>query len=128
MGSHQSLNVAPDPARSANLGDPRDAQRITVNLAGEAGGELRTPAKRCRVSESSIVELALRELFARVNGPTWSAFPMAQWRGPTTQAVNAHYHDRGRFVRMSVQARAEMASYTAPRIFGPLAQLVRAHA
>lgn len=59
---------------SAKLGNPHDAHRITVNLAGEVGGELRAAAKRCRVSESSIVEIALRQLFSRVNGPALSTF------------------------------------------------------
>jgi hypothetical protein len=59
---------------SANLGDPREAHRVTVNLAGEVGDELRAAAERCRVSESSIVEIALRQLFARVSAPALAAF------------------------------------------------------
>lgn len=53
---------------SPRLGDPDHAQRITVNLSGEISGELRSIALRCSVSESSIVEIALRQLFRRV-GP-----------------------------------------------------------
>jgi hypothetical protein len=54
---------------SPRVGDPDHAQRITVNLSGEVSDELRSIAVRCSVSESSIVEIALRQLFRRV-GPT----------------------------------------------------------
>ncbi|HMF29630.1 MAG TPA: hypothetical protein VKE42_12700, partial [Candidatus Cybelea sp.] len=53
---------------SPRVGDPDNAQRITVNLSGEVSDELRGIAVRCSVSESSIVEIALRQLFRRV-GP-----------------------------------------------------------
>ena len=52
---------------SARVGDPDNAQRITVNLSGEVGDELRGIADRCGVSESSVVEIALRQLFLRVD-------------------------------------------------------------
>jgi len=53
---------------SPRVGEPDHAQRITVNLSGEVSDELRSIAVRCSVSESSIVEIALRQLFRRV-GP-----------------------------------------------------------
>jgi hypothetical protein len=59
---------------SAQIGDPGNAQRITVNLSGEIGDELRSIALRCSVSESSIVEIALRQLFRRVGPPALAAF------------------------------------------------------
>jgi hypothetical protein len=59
---------------SVSLGDPREAHRITVNLSGEVGSALREVAERCRVSESSIVEIAVRQLFARVGSPALAAF------------------------------------------------------
>jgi hypothetical protein len=59
---------------SARIGDPHDAQRITVNLSGEIGDELRSIALRCSVSESSIVEIALRQLFRRVTPAALGAF------------------------------------------------------
>jgi hypothetical protein len=61
-------------ALSAQIGDPGNAQRITVNLSGEIGDELRSTALQCSVSESSIVEIALRQLFRRVNPPALGAF------------------------------------------------------
>lgn len=56
------------------MGDPDRAQRITVNLAGEVSDELRSIAVRCSVSESSIVEIALRQLFRRVGPAALGAF------------------------------------------------------
>jgi hypothetical protein len=59
---------------SARVGDPDHAQRITVNLSGDVSDELRGIAVRCSVSESSIVEIALRQLFRRVNPAALGSF------------------------------------------------------
>ena len=59
---------------SPRIGEPDNAQRITVNLSGEIGDELRNVGLRCSVSESSIVEIALRQLFRRVNPAALGAF------------------------------------------------------
>ena len=59
---------------SAEVGDPQHAQRFTVNLAGEIAQELRRTAEKYRVSESSIVEIALRQLLRRVNPAILGAF------------------------------------------------------
>ncbi|HZV76491.1 MAG TPA: hypothetical protein VFF63_01885 [Candidatus Babeliales bacterium] len=59
---------------SARVGDPSDAHRVTVNLSREIGFELHGSAQRCRVSESSIVEIALRQLFRRVDRPALERF------------------------------------------------------
>lgn len=59
---------------SARIGEPDYAQRITVNLSGEIGDELRANALRCSVSESSVVEIALRQLFRRVSPAALGAF------------------------------------------------------
>jgi hypothetical protein len=59
---------------SARVGEPDRAQRITVNLSGEIGDELRAIALRCSVSESSVVEIALRQLFRRVTPTALGAF------------------------------------------------------
>ena len=56
------------------MGDPDRAQRITVNLSGEVSDELRSIAVRCTVSESSIVEIALRQLLRRVSPAALGAF------------------------------------------------------
>jgi hypothetical protein len=53
---------------SAQVGDPAQAERITVNLAADISVQLHNVAERHRVSESSIVEIALREMFNRI-GP-----------------------------------------------------------
>jgi hypothetical protein len=59
---------------SAQIGNPDNAQRITVNLAGDVGQELHNIALRYRVSESSIVEIALRQLFRRITPASLGAF------------------------------------------------------
>lgn len=59
---------------SARIGGPDNAQRITVNLSGEIGRELRSTAAQCSVSESAIVEIALRQLFRRVSPAALEAF------------------------------------------------------
>jgi hypothetical protein len=61
-------------ALSPQIGVSQDAQRFTVNLSAEAGNELREIAAAHRVSESSVVEVALRQLFRRVSGPALGAF------------------------------------------------------
>lgn len=61
-------------AVSPRVGDANDAQRITVNLSAEIGEELRRAAERCRVSESSVVEIALRDLMRRVDAPDLGEF------------------------------------------------------
>jgi hypothetical protein len=59
---------------SPRVGDPDHAQRITVNLSAEVSDELRSIAVRCSVSESSIVEIALRQLFRRVGPAALGSF------------------------------------------------------
>lgn len=51
---------------SAQIGVPGDAQRFTVNIAADVAEELRDLARKHRVSESSVVEISLRQLFRRV--------------------------------------------------------------
>jgi hypothetical protein len=59
---------------SERIGVPADAQRFTVNIAADVAGELRAAAAKHRVSESSVVEIALRQLFRRVGAPSMGAF------------------------------------------------------
>ncbi|MBV9015385.1 MAG: hypothetical protein JO030_07670 [Candidatus Eremiobacteraeota bacterium] len=61
-------------ALSQRIGDPQNAQRFTVNLSADVGTELREIAMANRISESSIVEIALRQLFRRVSAPALGAF------------------------------------------------------
>ena len=65
---------ASSAALSPKIGDPQNAQRFTVNLSVEVSEELREIAWQNRVSESSIVEIALRQLFRRVSAPALGAF------------------------------------------------------
>jgi hypothetical protein len=59
---------------STRVGSATNAQRITVNLSAEISDHLREIADRCRVSESSVVEIALRQLFRRINPLALAAF------------------------------------------------------
>jgi hypothetical protein len=59
---------------SPRSGDLQNAQRFTVNISAEVGEELRNIAFTHRVSESSIVEIALRQLFRRVNAAALGTF------------------------------------------------------
>jgi hypothetical protein len=61
-------------ALSERVGAAQDAQRFTVNIAMEVSIELRNVATKHRVSESSIVEIALRQLFRRVEHASLGSF------------------------------------------------------
>ncbi|MBV9028631.1 MAG: hypothetical protein JO311_08440 [Candidatus Eremiobacteraeota bacterium] len=63
-----------EAALSQRIGEPQNAQRFTVNLSAEIGVELRDIATAHRVSESSVVEIALRHLFRRVSAPALGTF------------------------------------------------------
>jgi hypothetical protein len=63
-----------ETALSPRIGDSQNAQRFTVNLSAEVSSELRDRANEHRVSESSIVEIALRQLFRRVSAPALGVF------------------------------------------------------
>ena len=57
-----------------DVGNAENAARFTVNLAGDVAEQLRNIAHENRVSESSIVEVALRQLFTSVRPPVIGAF------------------------------------------------------
>ncbi len=59
---------------SIDVGNAQNAVRFTVNLSEEVGAELRKIAYEHRVSESSIVEIALRQLFKRVQPDALGVF------------------------------------------------------
>lgn len=59
---------------SPRVGDPGNAERITVNLSNDIRKHLNAVAAECRVSESSIVEIALRHLIRRVGAPALGEF------------------------------------------------------
>jgi hypothetical protein len=52
---------------SASIGEATNAMRFTVNISQEVGDQLKQIAFEHRVSESSIIEIALRQLFRRVS-------------------------------------------------------------
>jgi hypothetical protein len=58
-----------EPAKSleAGMGPADGALKFSVNLSSEVGDELRQIAFEQRVSESSVIEIALRQLFRRVS-------------------------------------------------------------
>lgn len=58
-------NYESDAARSA--GSPPNALKLSVNIQSEVGSQLRRIAFEQQVSESSIIEIALRQLFLRVS-------------------------------------------------------------
>lgn len=63
-----------DAALSSQIGHPENAQRFTVNLSAEVAAQLHDVAAQHRVSESSVVEIALRQLLRRVSGTALGAF------------------------------------------------------
>lgn len=71
--SSRSAKAGPSDL-SERIGAPADAQRFTVNIAADVAGELRAIAMKHRVSESSVVEIALRQLFRRVAGAAMGTF------------------------------------------------------
>jgi len=58
----------------AELGASSNAAKFSVNMSSEVGSELRRTAFKERVSESSIIEIALRQLFRRVSPERLGAF------------------------------------------------------
>ena len=66
--------VSAGPVLSAIVGDAQNAMRFTVNVSEEIGTILRQTAFDNQVSESSVIEVSLRQLFRRVSPPLLGAF------------------------------------------------------
>lgn len=49
------------------IGESANALKFSINISAEVGAELRRIAFEERVSESSIIEIALRQLFRKVS-------------------------------------------------------------
>ena len=49
------------------LGSPANALKFSVNISSDVGSDLKRIAFDNRVSESSVIEIALRQLFTRVS-------------------------------------------------------------
>jgi hypothetical protein len=60
-------NGVPKAQVPARLGAPANAVKFSVNISSDVGLELKRIAFENRVSESSIIEIALRQLFGRVS-------------------------------------------------------------
>lgn len=59
---------------SAEVGRTQNALKFSVNLSSDIGNEIKRIAFENRVSESSIIEVALRQLFRRVSSDRLGAF------------------------------------------------------
>jgi len=59
---------------SPTIGEAANAMRFTVNISQNVGVQLREIAFDNRVSESSVIEVALRQLFRRVGPGALGAF------------------------------------------------------
>jgi hypothetical protein len=70
----QSRSNAARGELSPNLGAAANAMRFTVNISQDVGDQLKGIAFEHRVSESSVIEVALRQLFRRVNPGTLGTF------------------------------------------------------
>lgn len=57
---------AKKPIAQAGVGSPANAVKFSVNIASDVGLELKRIAFENRVSESSVIEIALRQLFGNV--------------------------------------------------------------
>lgn len=54
-------------AVSPKIGSATNAIKFSVNVSSEVGNELKRAAFEHQVSDSSIIEIALRQLFSRVS-------------------------------------------------------------
>lgn len=59
---------------SPRVGSAANALKFSVNLSDDVGNDLRRIAFENRVSESSIIEVALRQLFGRISKERLGAF------------------------------------------------------
>ena len=60
-------NAAPKAQVPARVGGAANAVKFSVNISSDVGLELKRIAFDNRVSESSVIEIALRQLFGRVS-------------------------------------------------------------
>jgi len=67
-------NLAPKPQVPARVGSVANAVKFSVNISSDVGLELKRIAFDNRVSESSVIEIALRQLFGRVSNERLGGF------------------------------------------------------
>lgn len=72
--ARQLRTTAQHAELSPNVGAAANAMRFTVNLSQDVGDQLRDIAFEHRVSESSVIEVALRQLFRRVTPAALGTF------------------------------------------------------
>lgn len=65
MATRQNSTVK-SQAILSHVGSPTNAVKFSVNISSDVGLELKRIAFENRVSESSVIEIALRQLFGRV--------------------------------------------------------------
>jgi hypothetical protein len=72
----RAMQAQPKTVRTLapEVGTPANALKFSVNLSSEVGSELKRIAFEHRVSESSVIEVALRQLFRRVSSERLGAF------------------------------------------------------
>jgi hypothetical protein len=74
MGDARTQSAALKERFPATLGVPSQALKISVNLSRDVGNQLKRIAYEENVSESSVIEIALRQLFRRVSSERLGAF------------------------------------------------------
>lgn len=67
-------SAAAKKALSPRVGSAANGLKFSVNISDDVGSELRRIAFEHRVSESSVIEVALRQLFGRVSKERLGAF------------------------------------------------------
>lgn len=72
-GSVTRFGTATQPL-PAEVGTPSNALKFSVNLSNDVGNELKRTAYEYRVSESSVIEIALRQLFRHVSSESLGTF------------------------------------------------------
>lgn len=72
--ARQTRSIAIRAELASEIGAAANAMRFTVNIAQDVGDQLKEIAFENRVSESSIIEVALRQLFRRVGTGQLGAF------------------------------------------------------
>jgi hypothetical protein len=70
----QQQPVRTSQSIASEVGTPANALKFSVNLSSDVGSELKRIAFEHRVSESSVIEIALRQLFRRVSSDRLGAF------------------------------------------------------
>ena len=70
----QTRSIAGRGELSPTLGAAANAMRFTVNISQDVGDQLKEIAFEHRVSESSIIEVAIRQLLRRVTPSTLGTF------------------------------------------------------